>query len=204
MYFKSISPKYLLAAATMALLFAACGGQSDSAPSATVSSPTAVPAATQAQAIPTATQAQAEATATKSGDTSASTTTPTAAVASVTKINLNTATAEQILTVPNAGNRMVREFQEYRPYASIAEFRKELGKYIDAAQISDYEKYQYITKSNKRVARSKLDNGTNAKQLLDEMGQEQGKTFEGEPKDVRTRTIVAQGKPDVAERHVGV
>ena len=46
--------------------------------------------------------------------------------------------------------------------------------------------YQYITKSNKRVARSKMDNGTNAKQLLDEMGQEQGKTFEGEPKDVRT------------------
>ncbi len=144
MYFKSISPKYLLAAATMALLFAACGGQSDSAPSATVSSPTAVPAATQAQAIPTATQAQAEATATKSGDTSASTTTPTAAVASVTKINLNTATAEQILTVPNAGNRMVREFQEYRPYASIAEFRKEIGKYVDAAQVSDYEKYVYV------------------------------------------------------------
>ena len=67
-----------------------------------------------------------------------------------------------------------------------------------------FQDTQYITKSNKRVARSKLDNGTNAKQLLDEMGQEQGKTFEGEPKDVRTRTIVAQGKPDVAERHVGV
>ena len=142
MYFKSISPKYLLAAATMALLFAACGGQSNSAPSATASSPTAVLAATQAQAVPTATQA--EATATKSGDTSTPTAAPAAAVASVTKINLNTATAEQILTVPNAGNRMVREFQEYRPYASIAEFRKELGKYIDAAQVSDYEKYVYV------------------------------------------------------------
>ena len=64
--------------------------------------------------------------------------------------------------------------------------------------------YQYITKSDKRVARGKLDNGTNAKQVLDEMGQEQGKTFEGEPKDVSARTIVAQGKPDVAQGHVGI
>ena len=140
MYSQNISPKSLFAAATMALLLAACGGQSNSASSAA-----AAPAATQAQAVPTATQAQAEATATKSGDTSAPTVAPTAAaVASVTKINLNTATAEQILTVPNAGNRMVREFQEYRPYASIAEFRKAIGKYVDAAQISDYEKYVYV------------------------------------------------------------
>ena len=46
--------------------------------------------------------------------------------------------------MPNAGNRMVREFQEYRPYSSITEFRKQIGKYVDAAQVSDYEKYVYV------------------------------------------------------------
>jgi len=39
---------------------------------------------------------------------------------------------------------MVREFQEYRPYLSILQFRKELGKYIDDAQIAEYEKYVYV------------------------------------------------------------
>src|SRR5688572_28458723 len=31
-------------------------------------------------------------------------------------INLNTATDAEILMIPNAGNRMPREFKEYRPY----------------------------------------------------------------------------------------
>jgi DNA uptake protein ComE-like DNA-binding protein len=60
------------------------------------------------------------------------------------KINLNTATAEQILTIPNAGNRMVREFQEYRPYTSILQFRREIGKYVDAETVAGYEKYVYV------------------------------------------------------------
>ncbi len=74
------------------------------------------------------------------------TTAPTEApqVAAVTKINLNAGTAEQFLTVPNVGNRMVREFQEYRPYASIQQFRREIGKYVDAAQVADYEKYVFV------------------------------------------------------------
>jgi len=46
--------------------------------------------------------------------------------------------------VPNAGNRMVREFQEYRPYTSILQFRQEIGKYVDAAQVAEYEKYVYV------------------------------------------------------------
>jgi DNA uptake protein ComE-like DNA-binding protein len=61
-----------------------------------------------------------------------------------TKINLNTATAEQILTIPNTGNRMVREFQEYRPYTSILQFRREIGKYVDQATVSGYEEYVYV------------------------------------------------------------
>jgi len=61
-----------------------------------------------------------------------------------TLINLNTATAEQILTIPGTGNRMVREFEEYRPYISIAQFRREIGKYVDEATIAGYEQYVYV------------------------------------------------------------
>ena len=39
---------------------------------------------------------------------------------------------------------MVREFQEYRPYISIQQFRQEIGKYVDEAQIAEYEKYVYV------------------------------------------------------------
>src|SRR6185436_4515847 len=45
-------------------------------------------------------------------------------------INLNSATRDEILLVPGAGNRMVREFAEYRPWKSWAQFDKEIGKYV--------------------------------------------------------------------------
>ena len=45
-------------------------------------------------------------------------------------INLNTATAAEILLVPGAGRRMVREFPEYRPWKSWAQFEREIGKYL--------------------------------------------------------------------------
>lgn len=69
---------------------------------------------------------------------------PTANPGAFTKINLNTATAQEILTIPNTGNRMVREFQEYRPYTSITQFRREIGKYVDAATVAEYENYVYV------------------------------------------------------------
>jgi DNA uptake protein ComE-like DNA-binding protein len=44
----------------------------------------------------------------------------------VAKVNLNTASADDFLAaVPGLGNRMVREFMEYRPYISIQQFRSE-------------------------------------------------------------------------------
>ncbi|HET7696166.1 MAG TPA: helix-hairpin-helix domain-containing protein [Vicinamibacterales bacterium] len=49
-------------------------------------------------------------------------------------INLNTATPEEILLVPGAGRRMVREFAEYRPWRSWAQFDKEIGKYVGGAE----------------------------------------------------------------------
>lgn len=60
------------------------------------------------------------------------------------KINLNTAPDAQLLGVPNSGTRMLREFREYRPYASILQFRREIGKYVDAQQVAGYEKFVYV------------------------------------------------------------
>jgi len=51
-------------------------------------------------------------------------------------VNLNTATDEDILTIPGAGPRMVREFKEYRPWTSKAQFEKEIGKYVDAKEVA--------------------------------------------------------------------
>jgi protocatechuate 3,4-dioxygenase beta subunit/DNA uptake protein ComE-like DNA-binding protein len=61
-----------------------------------------------------------------------------------TLLNLNTASGDDFLTIPNMSNRMVREFQEYRPYVSIQQFRREIGKYVDAATVAGYEEYVYV------------------------------------------------------------
>ena len=50
-------------------------------------------------------------------------------------INLNTATAAEIMLVPGAGKRMAHEFEEYRPWKSQAQFEKEIGKYVDAKEV---------------------------------------------------------------------
>lgn len=60
------------------------------------------------------------------------------------KLNANTASDEQFRTIPGVGDKMVHEFQEYRPYASIQQFRKEIGKYVDEAQIAIYENYLFV------------------------------------------------------------
>jgi DNA uptake protein ComE-like DNA-binding protein len=59
-------------------------------------------------------------------------------------INLNTATREEILLVPGAGNRMVREFAEYRPWKSWAQFDKEIGKYVGADGAAKLAQYCFI------------------------------------------------------------
>ena len=51
-------------------------------------------------------------------------------------VNLNTATDEDILSIPGAGQRMVREFKEYRPWKSKEQFEKEIGKYVDAKEVA--------------------------------------------------------------------
>ena len=56
-------------------------------------------------------------------------------------IHLNTASDEDILTIPGLGSRMLREFKEYRPYKNIEQFRKEIGKYVDKKEVARLERY---------------------------------------------------------------
>jgi len=60
------------------------------------------------------------------------------------KYNLNTASSEQFMTIPGAGERMTREFEEYRPYTSIGQFRGEMGKYIAPEEVAALEKYLFV------------------------------------------------------------
>ncbi len=56
-------------------------------------------------------------------------------------INLNTATDEEIQMIPGVGTRMLREFKEYRPYAALAQFHREIGKYVDNTELARLEQY---------------------------------------------------------------
>ena len=59
-------------------------------------------------------------------------------------INLNTATPEEIILVPGAGRRMQREFAEYRPWKSYAQFDKEIGKYVGPEATAKLAQYTFI------------------------------------------------------------
>jgi DNA uptake protein ComE-like DNA-binding protein len=61
-----------------------------------------------------------------------------------TPIDLNSASGDEILLIPGVGPRMRREFLEYRPYNSIERFRREIGKYVDSAEVARLEKYVTI------------------------------------------------------------
>ena len=56
-------------------------------------------------------------------------------------INLNTASDEDILSIPGVGKRMLHEFKEYRPYKAIEQFRREIGKYVDEKEVARLERY---------------------------------------------------------------
>ena len=58
-------------------------------------------------------------------------------------INLNTAKRSDIMLIPGIGRKMAHEFEEYRPYSNIDQFRREMGKYVDDAEVARLE--QYVT-----------------------------------------------------------
>jgi DNA uptake protein ComE-like DNA-binding protein len=56
-------------------------------------------------------------------------------------IDLNTASKAEILLIPGVGNRMLHEFEEYRPYKSMEQFRREIGKYVDKTELERLAMY---------------------------------------------------------------
>ncbi|MEO8256485.1 MAG: hypothetical protein ABI868_03985 [Acidobacteriota bacterium] len=58
-------------------------------------------------------------------------------------INLNTASDEDLLTIPGSGPRMVREFKEYRPWKTKEQFDKEIGKYVGPKETARF--WRYVT-----------------------------------------------------------
>ena len=59
-------------------------------------------------------------------------------------LNLNTASKEEILLIPGVGNRMVHEFEEYRPYRGLSQFRREIGKYVDDKELDRLTGYVFV------------------------------------------------------------
>jgi DNA uptake protein ComE-like DNA-binding protein len=132
--------------ALMASILVACGSTTTSG-----TTTTSVPASTPAAAAAATTSPAATSVAATATDGSAALpTSEQSATAATTatveaKLNLNEVTEEQLLgTIPNFSTRMVREFLEYRPYVSIQQFRKEIGKYVSAEQVTAYEQYVYV------------------------------------------------------------
>ena len=59
-------------------------------------------------------------------------------------IDLNNASEGEILLIPAMSKKMAHEFEEYRPYKSIEQFRREIGKYVDDAEVARLEQYVFI------------------------------------------------------------
>ena len=59
-------------------------------------------------------------------------------------MNLNTTAEADFKLVPGVGDKMAHEFEEYRPYKKIAQFRREMAKYVDDDEIARYEKYVFV------------------------------------------------------------
>ena len=60
------------------------------------------------------------------------------------QVNLNTASDAEILLIPGLGNRMLGEFKEYRPYRTLSQFRREIGKYVDDKELARLEQYVFV------------------------------------------------------------
>ncbi len=59
-------------------------------------------------------------------------------------INLNTASEAEVMLIPGMSKRMAHEFEEYRPYASLEQFRREIGKYVDDEEVARLERYVFV------------------------------------------------------------
>jgi DNA uptake protein ComE-like DNA-binding protein len=58
-----------------------------------------------------------------------------------TPIELNSASREDIMLIPGMTARMAHEFEEYRPYTDLEQFDREIGKYVDDAEVVRLRSY---------------------------------------------------------------
>ena len=61
-------------------------------------------------------------------------------------IDLNTASKDEMKLIPGVGDKMAHEFEEYRPWKNVEQFRREIGKYVDKAEVARLEQYVSIPK----------------------------------------------------------
>ena len=59
-------------------------------------------------------------------------------------MDLNSASSDAFRSIPGMSRKMVHEFEEYRPYTSMQQFRREIGKYVDDKEVSRLERYVFI------------------------------------------------------------
>ena len=104
------------------------------------------------------------------------------------QINLNTASQEEILMIPGVGNRMLREFREYRPYKTMTQFRKEIGKYVDSKEVARLEQYVFVPVSL---------NGASDEDILSIPGT--GKRMLREFKEYRPYTTIEQFRKEIGK-----
>jgi DNA uptake protein ComE-like DNA-binding protein len=60
------------------------------------------------------------------------------------RLNLNSAPEAEILLIPGMNGKMAHEFEEYRPYTSMDQFRREIGKYVSEEEVARLEQYVFI------------------------------------------------------------
>ena len=58
--------------------------------------------------------------------------------------NLNTTAEADFKMIPGVGKKMAHEFEEYRPYISVKQFKKEIGKYVDDEEVERYLNYVFV------------------------------------------------------------
>lgn len=59
-------------------------------------------------------------------------------------LDLNSASDAEILMIPNIGNKMLHEFKEYRPYKALAQFKREMGKYVKNEEVDRLAGYVFV------------------------------------------------------------
>ncbi len=59
-------------------------------------------------------------------------------------LNINETAEDTFKLIPGVGDRMAHEFEEYKPYVNLNQFRKEIGKYVDEQEVARLEQYIFV------------------------------------------------------------